>query len=168
MRKDVNAFFMENIRLGVSVNELTLEVQRLASMEQKLTELARREDTSSQSLVALIRDNRDTLHEMKQVVRNDIVTELMSAVFKGERDQSGQFSEVEIKRFLQYMRGLPAVTINEDLLMRAIHKDRSITSLLALVRDIGVVGVQEGDRIFIINEEDRDLQTRFIETPEES
>ena len=163
VRTDVNRFAVENIRLGSNVNELSLEAQRLASMEQTLKDIATREESNSQTLVELVRDNRVTLNEMRHVVRSDIVTELMAAVFKGERDQSGEFSDVEIQRFLQYMHGLPAVAINEDLLVRAIQKDRSITSLLALIADIGVVGVQDGDTIFTINEEDRELQTRFIE-----
>jgi hypothetical protein len=156
---------MENIRLGNAVNELSSEAQRLVGVEEKLKEISTRQNSSSLALMELVRDNRLTLVEMRHVVRSDIVTALMEVIFKGERDQSGEFSDVEFERLLHYMRGLPAVTINEDLLSQAIQKDRSITALLALVRDISIAGDQHGDRIFSINESDRELQTRFIETP---
>jgi len=156
---------MENIHLGSNVNDLTMEVQRLSNMEGTLQEIATKQDSNSENLVDLVRENRITMNEMRHVLRNDIIAELMAAVFRGEREDESkdEFSELEIQRFLQFMHSLPAVTINEELLLKAIEKDRSITSLLKLIQDIGIVGVQEGDTIFIINEEDRELQTRFLE-----
>lgn len=163
LRKVVNRFCLENIRLGISVDELALEVDKLALSEQKLKDIAERQNCNSQSLVELVRENRLTLDEMKEVLRDDIVADLMDAVFRGEKDLSGAFSDAEIRRLLHYMRGLPAVSINEDLLLEALKRDRSIVSLMQLVRDIGIDGVQEGDKIFTINEQDRELQSRFID-----
>jgi hypothetical protein len=161
MRRDVNRFSVENIRLGASVNELTTRVAHLKDLEHTLEEIATGFNSNTQSLLTLVRENGLTLEEMKQVLRDDIVADLMNVVFMGERDQSGEFSDVEIQRLLQYMRGLPAVKINEKLLTQAIERDRTILSLLTLVRDIGVAGLQEGDNIFIIDDENTELQSRY-------
>ena len=165
MRKDVNRFSHENNRLAASVDELKGEVSNLQEKEQALAKIAETSQSTTQSLVELVRENNITLEEMKYVVRDDLVADLMDTVFKGERDQSGEFSDVEIQRLIRYMRGLPAVTINEELLRETIQKDRSILSLLTLVRDIGIDGMQQGDHIFMINDDNPELQTRFIEVP---
>lgn len=163
MRMDVNRFTVENIRLGSSMDKLTTKVALLRHSEQRLEEIARENNSNSQSLLRLVQTNSVTLEAMRQVLREDIVAALMNVAFQGERDESGEFSDVEIQRLLQYMRGLPAVKINEEMLTQAIQRDRSISALLNLVRDISVPGEQEGDSIFIINEENRELQSIFKE-----
>lgn len=85
-------------------------------------------------------------------------------LFKGEKDESGTFSDKEIRRLVVYMRGLPAVKVDEELLEKAIRKDRSMVSLINMVLDIYREGDQEGDRIFMIDDEDVELQTRFVST----
>lgn len=163
MRRDVNRFSVENVQLAASVDELSTKVVLLKHSEQRLEEIAAEHNSNTQALLQIVQTNKVTLEEMKQVLREDIVAALMNVVFKGERDESGDFSDVEIQRLLQYMRGLPAVKINEEMLTQAIQRDRSILSLLNLVRDIGIAGVQEGDSIFIIDEESKELQTIFKE-----
>jgi D-mannonate dehydratase len=163
MRKDVNRFSEENIKLESNVNELTTEVTHLKKFERALEEIATEYNSNTQYLCQLVRENRVTLDEMKQVLRDDIVADLANVVFKGERDENSEFSDKEIQRLLVYMRSLPAVTINEELLKQAIQRDRSIFALLALVRDIGLAGVQAGDSIFMIDGDSTELQARFKE-----
>lgn len=163
MRKDINRFAVENTKLHASVEELKSELSGLKETEQQLEVIARAQDSNLKSLVKLVQENKITLQEMKQVVREDIIADIMGTGLKGERDGSGDFSDVEIKRLLLYMRGLPAVTVNEENLMLAVQKDRSILALFALIHDISTPGIQEGDNIFIINDENRELQTRFME-----
>lgn len=163
MRKDVNRFSQENVKLEANVDELAKEVTHLKTFERALAEIATEYNSNAQHLCQLVRENRVTLDEMKQVLRDDIVADLANVVFKGERDENSEFSDMEIQRLIIYMRSLPAVTINEELLKQAIQRDRSIFALLALVRDIGLDGEQAGDSIFMIDDDSTELQTRFKE-----
>jgi hypothetical protein len=148
------------------VTELDVQVTTLRGTEQQLKDITHDQELNVKALVELIEENQEIIDEKKQTIRQEIIASLMDTVLKGERDQSGEFSDAEIQRLIIYMRGLPAVTINELLLRKAIKKNRSMLSIINLVRDISREGVQEGDNIFIIKEEDEELQARFIETPE--
>lgn len=164
MRKDVNRFSAENNRLGVAIQGMIVELVDLKQTEQRLQELTKEQDITVQSLVGLVEESKQFTEQMKEVVRLDLISELMDVVLKGEKDESGTFSDKEIRRLVVYMRGLPAVKVNEELLEKAIRKDRSMVSLINMVLDIYREGDQEGDRIFVIDDEDVELQTRFIST----
>jgi uncharacterized radical SAM superfamily protein len=164
MRKDVNRFSAENNRLGVAIQGMLVELVDLKQTEQRLQELTKEQDITVQSLVGLVEESKQFTEQMKEVVRLDLISELMDVVLKGEKDESGTFSDKEIRRLVVYMRGLPAVKVNEELLEKAIRKDRSMVSLINMVLDIYREGDQEGDRIFVIDDEDVELQTRFIST----
>jgi hypothetical protein len=164
MRKDVNRFSAENNRLGVAIQGMNVELADLKQTEQRLEELTKEQDITVQSLVGLVEESKQVTEQMKEVVRLDIISDLMDVVLKGEKDESGTFSDKEIRRLVVYMRGLPAVKVNEELLEKAIRKDRSMVSLINMVLDIYREGDQEGDRIFTIDDEDGELQTRFVST----
>ena len=61
---------------------------------------------------------------------------------------------------MNYMKGLPAVQVNEELLQAQLDKDNSVLALMRLITDIGEEGHQEGDKIFVIDTDDEELQAR--------
>jgi hypothetical protein len=158
LREDVNRFSAQNIILSTSVDELKVQVFCLSETEQRLKDLTNQQDLNVKSLVGLVGESKQITEQMKKVVRLDIIAELIDVVLKGEKDESGDFSDKEIKRLIVYTRGLPAVKVNEEMLENAIRRDRSIFSLMNLVLDIYRSGHQEGDQIFMIDEIDPELQ----------
>eukprot|EP00934_Nitzschia_sp_Nitz4_P004813 Nitzschia sp. Nitz4//scaffold147_size54853//1198//2246//NITZ4_006606-RA/size54853-augustus-gene-0.3-mRNA-1//-1//CDS//3329536660//4803//frame0 len=163
VRRSVNQMARQNIRLTKSVTELKKRVTALQGSEQALNEIAQKQQSSVNQVLDVIKENERILNETRRIVKEDLMAELMDTIMKGESDESGSFSDVEIQRLLRYMRGLPAVRVNEELLTKAIQDDRSIFSLLNIIRDIAREGDQLGDRIFVIDHNDAELQARFIE-----
>lgn len=162
LRKHVNKIVVENGKLKDSVEELNGEVLNLKGSEERLKAISEEQGTDVESLLSLVKENGTIMRDMKRAVRDKIILELMTIAFQEERDRSGEFSDEELERLLQYMRFLPAVKINEELLKQALEKDRSIVLLLDLVSDIRETGVQAGDHIFDIDDEDDQLRSRFL------
>jgi hypothetical protein len=163
LREDVNRFSLQNIRLSTSVDELKVQVFCLSETEQRLKDLTKQQDLNVKSLVGLVGESKQITEEMKKVIRLDIIAELIAVVLKGEKDESGDFSDKEIKRLVVYARRLPSVKVNEEKLENAIRRDRSIFALINLVLDIYRGGSQEGDQIFVIDETDPELQAHVSE-----
>jgi hypothetical protein len=158
LREDVNRFSVQNVILSTSVDELKVQVFCLSETEQRLKDLTKQQDLNVKSLVGLVGESKQITEQMKKVIRLDVIAELIDVVLKGEKDESGDFSNKEIKRLVVYTRGLPAVKVNEEMLENAIRRDRSIFALMNLVLDIYRRGNQEGDQIFMIDETDPELQ----------
>lgn len=84
MRKDVNRFSAENNRLGVAIQGMNVELADLKQTEQRLEELTKEQDITVQSLVGLVEESKQVTEQMKEVVRLDIISDLMDVVQGGE------------------------------------------------------------------------------------
>ena len=154
LRKDVNVFARENLKLTKANDELNLQVFMLKENEQRFQALAAEQNANVQDLVKLVAENQIVLNEKKATIHNDIVETLINTAFEGESSEDGEFSDKEIKRLVTRMKNLPAITINEPLLEEALNKDRNILSLIEIIRHLAVDGDQLGDRIFHVDEND--------------
>jgi hypothetical protein len=163
LRQEVNYFAAQNCALEKSNEDLKLKAFFLQETEQRLKDITKDQNLNVKSLVNLVGENQIILDEKKKLVLKDIITDLMDTVLKCERDGSGDFSDKEVKRLLRFMKGLPAVRVNEELLKKALDRDRSILALMKLVHDIGLAGEQEGDHIFVIDMDDEKLQHAVME-----
>eukprot|EP00934_Nitzschia_sp_Nitz4_P000820 Nitzschia sp. Nitz4//scaffold73_size107353//104613//105565//NITZ4_004336-RA/size107353-snap-gene-0.115-mRNA-1//-1//CDS//3329557524//820//frame0 len=161
LRRSVNKMCVQNVRLTESVNRLDGEVSELKGSEEKLSLIAKENESNVKLVVELVKENGRIIQQKKKLLKQDLIAELMDTVMRGERDESGDFSDAEIQRLCRFMRALPAVKVNEELLNQAIQRDRSVWSILTLVGDILREGDQLGDQIFVIDGEDPDLQARF-------
>jgi hypothetical protein len=160
LRKDVNIFAGQNVKLTKANDELNLQVFVLKENEQRFQELCEKQNSNVKYLVKMVDENQKVIDKKKKLIHEDIVESLINAAFEGERSEDGVFSDREINRLLQRMRGLPAVKVNEDMLKLSVSKDRSVLSLIALIRDLDVEGDQLGDKMFIID----DMDPRLLES----
>lgn len=160
LRKDVNRFAGENVKLTKANDELNLQVFVLKENEQRFQELCEKQNSNVKHLCKMVDENQKVIDKKKKLIHEDIVESLINAAFEGERSEDGEFSDTEIKRLLQRMRGLPAVKVNEDMLKLSVSKDRSVLSLIELIRDLDVEGDQLGDKIFTID----DMDPRLIDS----
>ena len=150
LRQDVNVFSGENVRLTKSNEELNLQVFLLKESEQRFEALAKEQNSNVQDLVKLVKENGEIIKEKNRVIREDIVESLVNAAFSGEKSMDGEFSDREVNMVCNYMRGLKTVTVNEELLRKAIQRNRSVLALIDLIRDLDKDGDQLGDRIFVV------------------
>jgi hypothetical protein len=163
LRQHVNKFADENSRLGKNVDELKVNVFCFKETEQRLKDVTDDQNLNVNALVKLVHESQRIIDEKKELILRGIEMDLMSTLLKADRDDSGVYSQTEIKRLVIYMRGLPAVEINEELLAEALKNENGIVSMMKLVRDISKAGNQEGDHIFVIDTENEELQHRVLE-----
>lgn len=163
LRKDVNVFAEENVKLTKANDQLNLQVFMLKENEQRFQALAAEQGANVNDLVSLVAENQKVLVEKQKCVRDDIIESLINTAFAGERSEDGHFSDRELKRLVNRMKNLPAIQINEPLLREAMNKSRSVLALIALIRDLDIEGIQLGDRIFLIDENDPRLLEKLEE-----
>ena len=94
------------------------------------------------------------IDQKKKCIYDDMIESLITTAFEGEKSEDGVFSDREMKRLVTRMKNLPALTIKEDLLNEALNKDRNVLKLIEIIRHLDIEGVQLGDRIFIVDEND--------------
>jgi alcohol dehydrogenase YqhD (iron-dependent ADH family) len=83
---------------------------------------------------------------------------MMEIVLLEDRDESWEFSDKEINRLILRMKNLPAIKVNEDKLRAQVQKQRSFYSVIGLLQDINDETIAEEDHIFVVNEEEYELQ----------
>jgi hypothetical protein len=157
LRKDVNWLAGENVRLSKVNDNLKLQVFYMKETEQRFQDLAFQQGANVENIVRLVKENQILIDEKKVLIREDIVEALIDAAFAAEGGEDGTFSDREIKKLITRIRGLPAVTIDEELLKSTVEGNRSVLSLIELIRDLDVEGDQLGDHIFIIDEDNHKL-----------
>lgn len=152
LRGEVNKFTLENRRLTANNDRLEGELEPLKETEENLAKIAEDSGADVDHLKALIKENQKILNEEKECARMDAVESLVQAAFSTERNQDGEFSDREINQLVRTMKGKPRFSVNESLLRGHLNKNRSLLSLVDLIRDLDENGEQLGDKIFVLKE----------------
>jgi hypothetical protein len=142
---------------------LESNVTRLKGTEQQFQALTKAQSINMTSLMTLVKDAKEINAEMNQCIRRDLVSQLIATALDQEKNESGEFDEREIKRLLNFMEGLPAVTINQPFLLEAMKENPSLIALVNLIMDVYQSGQQRGDQIFIIDESSPELQAHVLD-----
>ena len=119
------------------------------------------------NLVNLCHINQKILDEKQKLVRQDVVASVVDAVLKADIDDSGDFSAKEVRRMINYIKGLPSVEIDERKLQKALAKDKSVASIIDIVNDLGCENTPKERRIFILNFQDNSLAKSVVARQEE-
>jgi hypothetical protein len=152
LRHQVNGFADANMELSNNNGRLEEKLAPLKETEEKLASIAEKNGSNVNKLRDLVKENHKTQNEQKKLIKDDIVQDMMEAVLSSERSEDGHFSDREIRGLLIRLKGLPVISINEELLMAKLQKSRSISSVLDTMRTIGDDSVPDDERIFKINE----------------
>ena len=120
--------------------------------EEELSEIAEKNKTDIKKILKLVKLNEIILQEKRQLVKADIMHSLVSTVLMSENDESGTFDDHEITRLVRFLNGLPAIKFNEELLIKKVTENRSLSSVLSLLMDIECDDIPADQRIFMINE----------------
>ena len=78
---------------------------------------------------------------------------MIGAVLDSEKSEDGHFSDKEIRMLAMRLNGLPAITVDKEKFMRKIEKQRSVNSVVSLMRTLHDKNIPEDERIFTIAED---------------
>jgi len=153
LRHEVNDFAVENTKLAGSNERLESQLAPLKETEQKLAAIAKKNGSSVKKLQRLVKENQVTLDEMNDLVEADVVYQMIDAVLDSEKSEDGHFSDKEIRRLALRLNGLPAIEVNKENFMRKIEKQRSVNSVVALMRTLHDKTIPLDERVFTIAED---------------
>lgn len=143
---------MANNILAAHVDQLENEVGYLKETEEKLDFLAIEQGTNAANLVNIVKTNDAIIKKQKELIKADTMASIMSTVLRSDRDESWTFDDGEINRLVLFMKGLPAIVVNESILRQKLSADRSMFAVMELLREIEREGIPEAERVLVINE----------------
>lgn len=155
LRHKVNDFADLNVQLKNNNNRLEAELEPLKETEIKLEAIAEKSGSDANKLRDLVKDNQSTLDAMNLALKEDVIQDMMEAVLQSERDADGHFSDMELKRLLLRLKGLPSIAVDEDKFMERAKLHRSISDVFVVMQTI-YDDVPTDERIFTISESPED------------
>ena len=148
----MNEFAAVNNVLTAHVDQLEDEAGSLKETEEKLDSLAIEQGTNSANLVTIVKANNAIIKKQKELIKADTMASIMSTVLRSDRDESWTFDDREINRLVLFMKGLPAIVVNESILRQKLSANRSLFSVMELLREIEREDIPEAERVLVINE----------------
>lgn len=148
----MNEFAVVNNVLAANVDQLENEVGSLKETEEKLDSLAIKQGTNSANLVTIVKSNDAIIKKQKELIKADTMASIMSTVLRSDRDESWTFDNGEINRLVLFMKGLPAIVVNESILRQKLSDNRSLFAVMELLREIEREDIPEAERVLVINE----------------
>jgi hypothetical protein len=152
LRKQVNTFAAANNALTAHVDQLENEAGSLKETGEKLDSLAIEQGTQAANLVTIVKANRAIIKKQKELIKADTMASIMSTVLRSDRDESWTFDDGEINRLVLFMKGLPAIVVNESILRQKLSADRSLFAVMELLREIEREDIPEAERVLVIDE----------------
>jgi hypothetical protein len=148
----VNEFAAANNVLTAHVDQLGNEVGSLKETEEKLDSLAVEQGTNSANLVTIVKANDAIIKKQKELIKADTMASIMSTVLRSDKDESWTFDDREINRLILFMKGLPAIVVNESILRQKLNANRSLFAVMELLREIEREDIPEAERVLVVNE----------------
>jgi hypothetical protein len=118
--KKLKDFAVANNVLAAQADQLENEAGSLKEAEEKLDSLAIEQGTNSANLVIVVKANHAIIKKQKELIKADTMASVMSAVLGSDRDESWTFDDGDINRLVLFMKGLPAIIVNESILRRKL------------------------------------------------
>jgi hypothetical protein len=155
LRHKVNDFADLNVQLRKNNTRLEAELVPLKETEVKLEAIAEKYGSNANKLRDLVKDNQASLDAMNLALKEDVIQDMMEAVLQSERDEDGHFSDVELKRLMLRLKGLPSIEVNQEKFMEKAKLHRSISDVFSVMQTI-YDDVPADERIFTISESPED------------
>jgi hypothetical protein len=150
LRHSVNDFADTNVELAANTTRMEQKLVPLKASEAMLEVIAQKSGTSANKLRDLVKDNQQTLDEMNVALKEDVIQDMMEVVLQSEHDTDGKFADVELKRLLLRLKGLPSIEVDEDKFMKRAQMHRSVSDVFGILKTI-YDDLPEGDRIITIS-----------------
>lgn len=148
---EVNRLKDENVKLADTVNELGETIDDLQDIGDALEVIQNTQDQSVSAFEKQVRENQEILARMKQSTRGRVIQNLISVIYRGDKDQDNIISETEAVKLIDGVKDVSGVTVHEDRLRAAIV-GKSIEAIVDVVQNLLHDDVAAEDQIFVIAE----------------
>ena len=134
--EQTNRLKKENAKLKQSVTMLKESVNRLKKVEEGLSAMADAQGTDMERLTQLVKENQETIDEMKRLMKGKISQTIISTILKCD-DGDGKLDDGEIEILNLRLSNIEGVTYHQDAMVKLIKKNEgSVYSVMRVVRDM--------------------------------
>ena len=140
----------ENEVLGNNNQRLTDALSPLKSKEQALNKVAKKNGATVQQLKRLVKENHDCMEESRKVIRDDIITGLMTTLLDTTNDDAN-LSERDIKRLCSKWKHDPNVVFDANKFEKLARKTPKVSMVMDLIADAGDKSIPEKRQVFKID-----------------
>mmetsp|Transcript_50001 Transcript_50001/g.121159 ORF Transcript_50001/g.121159 Transcript_50001/m.121159 type:complete len:273 (-) Transcript_50001:745-1563(-) len=150
---EVDRLKAENVRLKSNVDELGLTVEDLQEVEQALDIISKTQGQSVDALEEQVKQNQEILSHMKKSTRGRVIQNLISVIYRGDKDFDNIISEDEATQVVEGLGDVSGLQFHEDKLRAAIT-GQSIESIVGVLQNLLSKETSEEERIFLITKEE--------------
>ena len=140
----------ENEVLGRNNQKLADALSPLKSKEQALNKVAKKNGASVHQLKRLVKENQDCIEESRKVIRDDIITGLMTTLLDTTNDDPN-LSERDIKRLCSKWKHDPNVVFDAKKFEKLAKKTPKVSMVMDLIVDAGDESIPTKRQVFRID-----------------
>lgn len=149
---EVDRLSAENARLKSNVDELSTTVDDLQDVEEALEVISKTTGQSVDALEEQVRENEEILRRMKKSTRGRVIQNLISVIYRGDRNFDNIISEDEATKVVEGLSDVSGLQFKEDKLREAIT-GKSIESIVGVLQNLLSKDTSEEERIFLVSGE---------------
>jgi len=154
LRKDVMKFALENDEMELQIDALAQQADRVSKAEAHLGDIAASQGSTVNDLMNLIKVNAEIQIEMQELLKSQVMEQVMGIVIMADRDQDFNLDDGEISMLFMRLKSIQGVeSINEDKLRALLHANRGVIGLMKLFRELG----SDKEKMKMIQVSSRDL-----------
>eukprot|EP00547_Thalassionema_nitzschioides_P000320 CAMPEP_0194200292 /NCGR_PEP_ID=MMETSP0156-20130528/959_1 /TAXON_ID=33649 /ORGANISM="Thalassionema nitzschioides, Strain L26-B" /LENGTH=256 /DNA_ID=CAMNT_0038925267 /DNA_START=11 /DNA_END=781 /DNA_ORIENTATION=+ len=137
LRDEVNRLSTENNELEGHTDRLQEKAERVSRAEANLNEIATSQGSNATALLGIVKENGEIQDEMKDLVKQQVVEQMMTIVIQSDRDQDFHLNDQEIDMVLLRVRSLKGVEkLDEDKMRALLQEQRGMGGLMQLIREM--------------------------------
>mmetsp|Transcript_59628 Transcript_59628/g.69676 ORF Transcript_59628/g.69676 Transcript_59628/m.69676 type:complete len:262 (-) Transcript_59628:774-1559(-) len=125
LRQECNRMGGINDELSGNVDELENTVDALKVFEEQMLNIVGQQTGAVDKLVNLVTENRETIDEMKRVMKAQVLEDFMGAILRSDTDGSDKFDENELEILYIRMKLNENVVIDETALRESFDQASS-------------------------------------------
>mmetsp|Transcript_1641 Transcript_1641/g.2354 ORF Transcript_1641/g.2354 Transcript_1641/m.2354 type:complete len:405 (-) Transcript_1641:52-1266(-) len=151
LRDKVNALTMENGKLTASIDEMEVQVAALQHVEEDLGQIAAKAGGQVDRLVSIVHENGQIQKEIKAILQDEIMQQIITAVINTDKDQDYNLSKREVRQLEYRLKHIPGVVFFHDRFQDFIASDEgdlTLSDVIKIARNLGDDTVPINQQIF--------------------
>mmetsp|Transcript_17216 Transcript_17216/g.26095 ORF Transcript_17216/g.26095 Transcript_17216/m.26095 type:complete len:251 (-) Transcript_17216:1679-2431(-) len=137
LRGEVKRFSEENDDLERQTDALSDKAERVKKTEAHLSDIASAQGSSVNNLVNLVAENGKIQAEMEDMIKSQMVEQIMNILVQADRDQDFYVDDNEIDIIILRVRSIRGIeNLDETKVRKLLKSNRGMEGLFKLIRDM--------------------------------
>jgi len=137
LRNEVGKLTGENDELEQNVDSLADQANKVKEVEGQLGDIAAQQGSNVNQLVGLVKENGELQKEMEELLKGQVMEQVMGIILMSDRDQDFHLDDMEINMLMMRIKGVPGVDgIDEDKFRQMLNDNPGVGAIMNLWRDM--------------------------------